>query len=91
MKFAKFIPLLFACLLPTWVLAQEAKPEKYEDVSWYSADFTKFKPGMQNEARAIIYDHFVPTDADIGRKVVNFDFSTGEWDHVVFFPFERRG
>ncbi len=80
------ITLIFLLLaLPTSLLAQEGV--KYgDDVSFYTVVFTKFKPGKADAATEMIYKYFVPADGDIGRKVINFDFSTGEWDHVVFFP-----
>ena len=57
-----------------------------ERVAWYTVSFMKFKPGMVDEARKIIYEHFWPVDREIGREVIAFDMVTGDWDHVVFFP-----
>jgi hypothetical protein len=57
-------------------------------VTWYQADYAKFKPGMAEEARRIIYEHFWPVDREIGRHVIAFDFASGEWDHVVYIPLE---
>lgn len=48
----------------------------------------KFKPGKAPEALSIIREHFQSVDKRIGRKVLPFDFVTGEWDHVVFFPYD---
>lgn len=48
----------------------------------------KFKPGKAPEALSIIRDHFQRVDKRIGRKVLPFDFVTGEWDHIVFFPYD---
>jgi hypothetical protein len=64
--------------------AQTAKP--IEGVTWYTASYVKFKPGMADEARKIIYEHFWPVDKEIGREVIPFDNVTGEWDHVVYLP-----
>ncbi len=77
------IPLVF-CL--GQAAAQEA--QRRENVDYYIALFTKFKPGTWSEAREIIYTHFWPTDQEIGRDVIPFDVLTGEWDHVVFFRME---
>lgn len=27
-------------------------------------------------------------DKTVGRRVIPFDYQTGEWDHVVYFPFD---
>lgn len=48
----------------------------------------KFKPGKAPEALSIIHEHFQSVDKRIGRKVLPFDFTTGEWDHVVYFPYD---
>jgi len=48
----------------------------------------KFKPGKAPEATALIRKHFLKVDETIGRKVIPFDYQTGEWDHVVYFPFD---
>lgn len=63
--------------------AQSGKP--IEGVTWYTVSYTKFKPGMADEARKIIYEHFWPVDREIGRQVIPFDYVTGKWDHVVYF------
>ena len=34
----------------------------------------------------MIREHFWPVDREIGRKAIPFDFLTGEWDHIVYFP-----
>ncbi len=64
--------------------AQSGNP--IQGVTWYTVSYTKFKPGMADEARKIIYEHFWPVDKEIGREVMPFDHVTGEWDHVVYFP-----
>jgi hypothetical protein len=64
--------------------AQAGNP--IEGVTWYTVSYTKFKPGMADEARKMIYEHFWPVDKEIGREVIPFDHVTGEWDHVVYFP-----
>ena len=78
---------LFLALFVTPGLAQGAQsPKSIEGVTWYTVSYTKFKPGMADEARKIIYEHFWPVDKEIGREVIPFDYVTGEWDHVVYFP-----
>ena len=67
--------------------AQDAQPARGSgSVTWYLVHYVRFKPGMESEARRIIYDHFWPVDREIGREAIPFDYSTGEWDHVVHFP-----
>jgi len=48
----------------------------------------KFKPGKAPEALNIIHEHFHTVDHTVGRRVIPFDYQTGEWDHVVYFPFD---
>ena len=48
----------------------------------------KFKPGKAPEALKIVHERFHMVDKKIGRKVLPFDFVTGEWDHVVYFPYD---
>jgi hypothetical protein len=87
MKRTAFIAALFLALFPTAGFGQGAQPARpIEGVTWYAVSYTKFKPGMADEARRIIYDHFWPVDKEIGREVIPFDHVTGEWDHVVFIP-----
>ena len=48
----------------------------------------KFKSGKAPEALRMIHEHFHKVDKTIGRRVIPFDYQTGEWDHVVYFPFD---
>ena len=88
------IAVLVVAGVAAWALADSSrafaqdmpKATKRENVIYYNASFTKFKPGRADEGYLMIYEHFVPVDNAIGRKVETFDFQTGEWDHVVFFP-----
>lgn len=83
------IAALFLALFPTAGFAQGAQPAgSMEVVTWYAVSYAKFKPGMADEARRIIYEHFWPVDKEIGREVIPFDHVTGEWDHVVFIPMD---
>lgn len=59
---------------------------KHTDVDWYFVSFAKFKEGTEQAALGIIYDHFSQADRAVGRDPLAFDFATGAWDHVVFFP-----
>jgi hypothetical protein len=78
---------LLLSLSATAAVAQTAQAGRQIDgVAWYVVRYTKFKPGMADEARKLAYDHFWPVDKEIGRDVIPFDYVTGEWDHVVYFP-----
>jgi len=59
-----------------------------EKVAWYQVLSVRFKVGKADEAIKIIHEHFFKVDKAIGRKVLPFDYKTGEWDHVVYFPFD---
>ena len=79
----------FVLMVTHFANAQELpKAAKYENVTWYSVGYIKFKPGKVDDGLKIIYDHFVPADKASGREIINFDTRTGEWHHVVYFPME---
>src|SRR5215470_14840351 len=59
-----------------------------EDLQAYLVLYAKFKPGKTPEALKIIHEHFWPVDRKVGRKAIPFDLVTGEWDHVVYFPYD---
>ncbi len=83
------IAVLWA-IAPAPALSQELpKPGRHEPVTWYSVLRIRFKPGKSEEALKIAYEHFVPGDLAIRRRIINFDFQTGEWDHIVFFPLRQ--
>lgn len=54
----------------------------------YLVMFVKFKPGKKPDAFKIIREHFVPVDQKIGRRPFGFEFATGEWDQIVYFPYD---
>ena len=69
-------------------LFSQASPEKRLDAKYYLVSYTKFKEGKKQEGMEIIQKYFWKADREIKRKVLPFDFITGEWDHIVFFPLE---
>jgi len=78
---------LLTLAFPVDSAAQEAAAGvKHTDVDWYFVSFAKFKEGTEQAALGIIYDHFIQADRAVGRDPLAFDFATGAWDHVVFFP-----
>lgn len=81
--------LTLALLAPSVSAQEMPTAEMREGATYYVVSYTKFKPGMAEEARELIYDHFWPVDQTIGREVIPFDHLTGEWDHVVYFPLEE--
>jgi hypothetical protein len=87
MSRTSLLAALFLALSATPGLGQGAQSgNQIQGVMWYTVSYTKFKPGMADQARKIIYEHFWPVDKEIGRDVIPFDQVTGEWDHVVYFP-----
>jgi hypothetical protein len=48
----------------------------------------KFKVGKAEEALKVIHEHFEKVDKAIGRKVIPFEYKTGEWDIMVYFPLD---
>jgi hypothetical protein len=83
------VPLI--TLLAVAVLALTTLPSSQaadENVLWYQVLSVRFKVGKADEALKIIHEHFFKVDKTIGRKVLPFDYKTGEWDHVVYFPFD---
>lgn len=77
-----------AALAALVVLAATPAPaQDYINVNgWYEVVYSKFGPTCGRRALQIIHEHFVAVDRTVGRQVIPFDFKTGEWDHVVFFP-----
>jgi hypothetical protein len=53
---------------------------------WYEVSFIKFKPDHAGRAFEIIHDHLQEVDKKVNRQAIPFDFRTGEWDHIVYFP-----
>ncbi len=53
---------------------------------WYEVNFVKFKPDRAQRAFEIVHNHFQEVDKKVERQVLPFDFKTGEWDHIVYFP-----
>ena len=88
------VPLLLLALSMGLSLAGQSQElptaTRITGVDWYRANLTKFKPGTADEARQIIYEHFIKADQAVGRNPIPFNFTTGEWDHVVFFPLQGR-
>ena len=76
-------------LLAGLVVAAGTSPAiSADDQQVYLVTYTKFKPGRAREALKIIHERFQPVDRRIGRKVLPFDYITGEWDHIVYFPYD---
>ncbi|HTT36881.1 MAG TPA: hypothetical protein VMH32_04335 [Burkholderiales bacterium] len=77
-----------AVALLTAVLVQPAQAADTDKPAWYQVVSVKFKPGKTGDALKIIHEHFHKVDKTIGRRVFPFDYQTGDWDHVVYFPFD---
>jgi len=70
------------------VILRPAQAADTDKSAWYQVVSVKFKPGKTGDALKIIHEHFHKVDKTIGRRVLPFDYQTGEWDHVVYFPFD---
>ena len=79
---------VIAVALVAFSVQLSAKAADDTNVAWYRVWSIKFKPGKTPEALKIIHEHFHKVDKAIGRKVMPFDYTTGEWDHVVYFPLD---
>ncbi len=79
---------LVAVSVLSWPIASQelSRPEKRKNVTYYLVSFQKYKPGRAAEAHDYINNHFVPVDRKVGRKTIEFNFQSGEWDHIAFFP-----
>ena len=87
MSKACLLLLASSLILPAFAGAQQMPTAtRGPEVDWYTASFNKFKQGQADAAREIIYGHFIKADEAAGRNPIPFDFLTGEWDHVVYFP-----
>jgi hypothetical protein len=75
-----FVSLFLMCMLASAFAADGDQV--------YLVLYAKFKPGKAPEALKIIRDHFFAVDKKIGRKTIPFDFVTGDWDHIVYFPYD---
>jgi len=84
---ALLIGLIVVPLL-AFTIEHPAQAAEGAQASWYEAISFKFKAGKAEEALKIIHDHFQKVDKAIGRKVIPFEYLTGEWDHVVYFPLD---
>jgi len=78
------ISLVLLCLA-SWMFSSAFAADVEQT---YLVLYAKFKPGKAPEALKIIHEHFWPVDKRVGRKAIPFDLMTGEWDHVVYFPYD---
>ena len=79
----------FTFLSPSVYAQEMPQATEREGVAYYLARYVKFKPGKANRGRNIIYEHYKRTDQAIGLQTITFDFMTGPWDHVAYFPLEE--
>jgi hypothetical protein len=79
--------ILFALLIPTFLLAQEEqKPKKYENPEWNRVVYVKYHTGKKGEATKIIKNHYRPVGEKLGREQpTTYELISGEWDRVTFF------
>jgi hypothetical protein len=81
-----------ALLTTTFVLsgsvpAQDLpKAEKHPNAKFYTAYYIKFKPGKIDEGRKIITDYFEVAGKNSDNRAIAFNYQSGNWHHVVYFP-----
>ena len=69
------------------VAAQDLpKAEKHPNAKFYTAYYIKFKPGKLDEGRKIITDYFEVAGRNSGNHAIAFNYQSGNWHHVVYFP-----
>ena len=86
LRWIALIGLLVAVPPPPGAAQEANPPEGRGEVAWYQVLRIRFKPGKEVEGLRIAYERFVPADVAIERPIVNFDLTTGDWHHIVFFP-----
>ncbi len=66
---------------------EEPQPSKFSGVDWYSTLYIKLKPDKVGRVQEIVYGHLLPAGQAAGNaKPQVYEFSTGEWNMVIFFP-----
>jgi hypothetical protein len=69
---------------------QEMKAEKYENPTWVTMSYIKFKPMKKDAAMKIIDDYFVKADQNAGIKAPTvYHFVTGDYDMLVVWEMEE--
>jgi hypothetical protein len=82
------VSALFAALVLVATAIVSPQAIGADDDKVYLVTYAKFKPGKAPLALQIIRERFQPVDKRIGRRVLPFDYVTGDWDHIVYFPFD---
>lgn len=87
-KFAMAVCVASATLFaaPAVVTAQELKPEREENVTYYRIEMVKFHHGKRARAAEIVDKYFAPADRDMGGTVIDLHLMTGDWDFITMFP-----
>jgi hypothetical protein len=82
------IALLALCVAFTpIVIAQDLpKATKHPNPKFYTAYHIKFKPGKVDEGRKVITDFFEVAGNNAKNGAIAFNPQTGDWHHVVYFP-----
>lgn len=80
-------------VLPSTVAAQEEepRPEKHENVTWYTIVEIDFVSGKRDAALDVIRNHFVPAAREAGTPapVMQLEHRSGEWDLTVIWKMDR--
>lgn len=76
-----------AVVFGTPAAAQEAQPQRMQNVTYHGVEFIKFKEGMRERAGEIVEQHFAPASRDSNTPMpLEYHLDTGEWDYILFWP-----
>lgn len=84
--FAVSVCLASLAASATPIAAQDMKAEREENVTYYRVEMVKFHHGRRARGAELVDKYFAPTDRDVGGKVIDVHFMTGEWDFITMFP-----
>lgn len=55
-------------------------------VDWYRATYFRYKSDRLTQARQLVREHFWPVDRVLRPELIVFEFETGGWHQVAYFP-----
>lgn len=76
-----------AVVLGVPAAAQEAQPQRMQNVTYHGVEFIKFKEGSRERAGEIVEQYFAPASRDASTTMpLEYHIDTGEWDYIMFWP-----
>ncbi|MGA8853688.1 MAG: hypothetical protein WB492_05885 [Christiangramia sp.] len=91
MKFFKTtIAVLVFLFATSFSFSQEMKAEKYENPTWVTMAYIKFKPMKKDAAMGIVENYFAKADEDAGiDPPTTYHFPTGKYDMLVIWEMKE--